>query len=73
MQVQPPSDVGRAPNYTEPAIGWNDEDFQTGVTKYGVSNYEGTAKLKITAPTRPPGPPSCLSRPPAARTDPRRG
>ena len=34
-------------------IGWNEEDFHAGVTTYGVSNYEGTAKLKITTPTRP--------------------
>ena len=39
--------------YSEPAIGWNEEDFQAGVTTYGVSNYEGTAKFKITTPTRP--------------------
>ena len=43
----------KQPAYSEPAIGWNEEDFQAGVTTYGVSNYESTAKLKITTPTRP--------------------
>ena len=43
----------KQPAYSEPAIGWNEEDFQAGVTTYGVSNYEGTAKLKITTPARP--------------------
>lgn len=42
------------PAYTEPAIGWNDEDNHTGVTKFGVSNYEGTAKLKVKAPAKRP-------------------
>ena len=41
------------PNYVEPAIGWNEEEFHTGVTKYGVANYEGTAHLKVMAPARP--------------------
>ena len=40
-------------NYSEPMIGWNDEDNHTGVTTYGVCHYEGTAKLKISAPARP--------------------
>eukprot|EP00966_Prymnesium_polylepis_P179620 4158961-Prymnesium_polylepis.1 len=44
----------KKPNYVEPAIGWNDEDFQTGVTKFGVANYEGTAKLKVKAPAQRP-------------------
>ena len=35
---------GKLRNYTEPAIGWNDEDFQAGVTKFGIANYEGTCK-----------------------------
>ena len=39
--------------YTEPAIGWNDEDNHSGVKKYGVANYAGTAKLKVTTPVRP--------------------
>ena len=43
----------KQPAYSEPAIGWNEEDFQAGVTTYGVSNYESTAKLKITTPVRP--------------------
>jgi len=51
----------KKPNYSEPMIGWNEEDFHAGVTTYGVSNYEGTARLKITTPTHPaflPPPPS---------------
>lgn len=44
----------KKPNYTEPAVGWNDEDFNTGVTKFGVANYEGTEKLKVKQlPQRP--------------------
>eukprot|EP00966_Prymnesium_polylepis_P134223 3102483-Prymnesium_polylepis.1 len=45
----------KKPNYSEPAVGWNDKDFHSGVAKYGVANYEGTAQLKVKAPTqRPP-------------------
>ena len=40
----------KKPDYVEPAIVWNDEDFDTGVTNFGVANYEGTAKLKVKAP-----------------------
>ena len=43
----------KKPAYSEPMIGWNDEDNHTGVTTYGVCHYEGTAKLKISAPARP--------------------
>ena len=42
------------PNYTEPAVGWNDEDNHVGVTKFGVAHYEGTAKLKVKAPAHRP-------------------
>ena len=42
----------KKPMYTEPAIGWNEDDFQAGVTKYGVAHYEG-AKKHAKAPTRP--------------------
>ena len=51
----------KKPVYSEPMIGWNEDDFHAGVTKFGVSHYEGTAKLKIATPTRPallPPPPS---------------
>ena len=45
----------KKPNYSEAAVGWNDEDFHSGVAKYGVANYEGTAQLKVKAPPlRPP-------------------
>jgi len=40
----------KKPTYVEPAIGWNDEDFNSGVTKFGVANYESTATLKVKAP-----------------------
>ena len=51
----------KKPNYSEPMIGWNEEDFHAGVTTYGVSNYEGTAKLKTQdhhphPPCPPPAP-----------------
>ena len=36
----------KKPNYTEPAVVWKDEDFNSGVTKNGVANYEGTAKAR---------------------------
>ena len=42
------------PTYTEPAVGWTDEISHTGVTTFGVSNYEGTAKLKVKAPQERP-------------------
>ena len=54
-------DIVKKPGYSEPMIGWNEDDFHAGVTKFGVSHYEGTAKLKITTPTCPallPPPPS---------------
>ena len=44
----------KKPGYSEPVIGWNEDDFHAGVTKYGVSHYEGMAALKIATPTRPP-------------------
>ena len=43
----------KQPAYSEHVVGWNQDDFQAGVTTYGVSNYEGTAKLKIPTPVRP--------------------
>ena len=60
--MSPSARRGRSANYTEPAVGWNDEDDHVGVTKFGVANYEGTAKLKVKAPMNrpalpaPPGP-----------------
>ena len=35
--------------YSEPAIGWNEDDFKAGVVTYGVANYESTQKLKVEA------------------------
>jgi hypothetical protein len=43
----------KKPNYSEPAIGWNEDDFKAGVVTYGVANYESTQKLKVKAPKRP--------------------
>lgn len=40
--------------YSEPAVGWNDEDDHTGVMKYGVAHYESTAKLQVKAPVQRP-------------------
>jgi hypothetical protein len=48
----------KKPNYVEPAIGWNNEDEKSGVTKYGVAHYEPLKlKAKVTAPARPALPP----------------
>ena len=45
----------KKPNYTEPMVGWNDEDRKTGITKYGVTHYEQAATMqKIPCPVRPP-------------------
>ena len=44
----------KQPNYSEPAVGWNDEDDRSGVIKYGVANYEGTANLTVKAPNARP-------------------
>ena len=45
----------KKPNYTEPMVGWNDEDRKTGITKYGVTHYEQAATVpKIPCPVRPP-------------------
>ena len=46
----------KKPNYTEPMVGWNNEDKSTGLMKYGVTHYEPVAStiLKIPCPVRPP-------------------
>ena len=38
----------------EPCIGWNDEDFKVGLTKFGVAEYQAPTKANIKAPKRPP-------------------
>ena len=43
----------KKPGYSEPAIGWNDEDFQTGLVKFGVAEYAAPTAKTIAAPTRP--------------------
>ena len=44
----------KKPTYTEPALGWNDEDFKAGLIKFGVAEYAAPTKVKIEAPLRPP-------------------
>lgn len=41
-------------DYTEPMVGWNEEDKKTGLVKYGVAHYEKPANNKIKCPVRPP-------------------
>ena len=42
-------------NYTEPMVGWNEEDRLTGLTKYGVCHFEQPASVKkIPCPVRAP-------------------
>ena len=50
----------RKPGYSEPAIGWNNDDNKAGVIKYGVANYEPMKKgtRAPVAPLRPALPPS---------------
>ena len=43
----------KKPRYSEPAVGWNQDDFAAGVTAFGVSHYESTQKLTVKAPARP--------------------
>ena len=43
----------KQPAYTEPLIGWNNEDFKAGLVKFGVAEYAAPTKVKIEAPTRP--------------------
>mgnify|MGYP004279932301 CR=1 FL=1 len=43
----------KKPSYVEPVIGWNEEDFNTGLTKFGVANYAAPTVYKIAAPSRP--------------------
>ncbi|KAL3931429.1 MAG: hypothetical protein SGPRY_001126 [Prymnesium sp.] len=41
----------RKPGYSEPAVGWNDEDEKAEVTKYGVAHLEGAKTKQIPAAT----------------------
>ena len=43
----------KKPAYSEPAIGWNDEDFKAGLVKFGVADYVAPTKVNIEAPARP--------------------
>jgi hypothetical protein len=56
------------PAYSEPAIGWNQEDDAVGVVKYGVAHYEPAHK-SVVAPVRPPQPALCLAPVPPAQDD----
>ena len=46
----------KKPNYTEPMVGWNEDDKKTGLVKFGVTHYEppGAQRKKIPCPIRPP-------------------
>ena len=46
----------KKPNYTEPMVGWNEDDKKTGLVKFGVTHYEPVASTvrKIPCPIRPP-------------------
>ena len=46
----------KKPNYTEPMVGWNEDDKKTGLVKFGVTHYEppGSQRKKIPCPIRPP-------------------
>lgn len=39
--------------YTEPCIGWNDEDLKVGIEKFGVAEYAAPTVKKINKPQRP--------------------
>ena len=49
---RPGTEMATTPG-TAPLTPWTTEDNQAEVKKYGVLNYEGTAKFKIVAPARP--------------------
>ena len=46
----------KKPKYTEPMLGWNEENKKTGLVKFGVTHYEppGAQLKKIACPIRPP-------------------
>ena len=48
-----PDEEGKKPAYTEPAVGWNDEDFKTGITKFGVTEYAAPTTTAVSPPARP--------------------
>lgn len=47
----------RNPMYVEPAVGWNEEDSETGLMKFGVMHYErltnNNKRNYISPPVRP--------------------
>ena len=43
----------KKPNYVETAVGWNDEDKQTGLSKYVVEHYAPPVVKSIPMPIRP--------------------
>ncbi|KAL3929663.1 MAG: hypothetical protein SGPRY_001862 [Prymnesium sp.] len=43
----------KKPMYTEPAIGWNEEDAKTGLVKFGLNHYELLSTKAVQPPTRP--------------------
>ena len=34
----------KKPNYTEPMVGWNEEDKKTGLVKFGVTHISRRAR-----------------------------
>lgn len=44
----------KAPMYSEPVIGWNDDENKSGIIKYGVTHYVPAKKgIMIPTPARP--------------------
>ena len=44
----------KKPDYTEPMVGWNEEDKKVGLVKYGVTHYEQPTTKMVACPHRPP-------------------
>ena len=44
----------KKPDYTEPMVGWNEEDKKVGLVKYGVAHYEQPTTKMVACPHRPP-------------------
>ena len=40
------------PTVYEPAVGWNNEELKVGVTSYGINNFDGTTKAKVSEPKK---------------------
>ena len=42
----------KKPAYSETAVGWTEDDFEAGVTTYGVAHYEGEKKRPVPTQVR---------------------